>query len=185
MNCGNCDVCLEDVLSKDQLYHKSRALLKDPNYSLFCSRSCSTTFNNLQKKTGKAKLGIRKQCKTKDCSNVIPKHGKQFCVECRTKLDNSLTYLTNPTKEELEYSRRSSPYSYIRWHARSIVARDWVKECSNCKYNKHVELAHIKGVANFTSESRINEINDPSNLIFLCPNCHWEYDRGRLELTAK
>jgi hypothetical protein len=185
MNCTNCDVLLEDVLTKQQLSYKARAKRLNLNCNIFCSRSCSTTYNNTSKKTGKAKRGITKLCKTEGCDNFIPKHGKQFCVECRAKKDRDLAYLANPTKGELEYNRRSSPYSYIRWHAREIIAKNWIKECCNCKYNKHVELAHIKGIADFSKEARISEINDSSNLIFLCPNCHWEYDRGRLQLPAR
>jgi hypothetical protein len=185
MNCTNCNVTLEDVLTKQQLNNKIRARRINPNCNIFCSQSCGTTFNNLNKKTGKAKAGIKKKCKVTGCDNFIPRHGKQFCIECRIEKDKALTYLTNPTKSELQYSIRSSPYSYIRYHARQVVAKDWIKECYNCKYSKHVELAHIKGIAEFSNESRINEINEPSNLMFLCPNCHWEFDRGRLELPNK
>ena len=183
MNCTNCNVTLEDVLTPRSLSAKKLALRKNPNYSVFCSRSCSTSYNNVHKKTGKSKSGIKKQCKTEGCENCIPKHGKQFCVECRAKKDASLFYLKDPTKKEMTYSLKSSPYSYIRWHARTIVAKQRTKQCQLCGYSKHAELAHIKGISNFTDDSKLSEINNPSNLIFLCPNCHWEYDRGMIELN--
>lgn len=41
-----------------------------------------------------------------------------------------------------------------------------------------VEICHINGVAGFPDTATIDEINSPSNLIALCPNCHWEFDNG-------
>lgn len=55
-------------------------------------------------------------------------------------------------------------------------------KCSNCGYDKHVEVCHIKSISSFNNESKISEINDISNLILLCPNCHWELDNGILKL---
>jgi predicted restriction endonuclease len=46
-----------------------------------------------------------------------------------------------------------------------------------------VEVAHIKAVSNFSEDSLISEINDISNLIGLCPNHHWEYDNGLLDIS--
>ncbi len=162
MNCTNCNVTLEDVLTPRSLSAKKLALRKNPSYSVFCSRSCSTSYNNVHKKTGKSKSGIKKQCKTEGCENCIPKHGKQFCVECRVKKDASLFYLKDPTKKEMTYSLKSSPYSYIRWHARTIVAKQRTKQCQLCGYSKHAELAHIKGISNFTDDSKLSEINNLS-----------------------
>ena len=57
-------------------------------------------------------------------------------------------------------------------------------KCAICGYNKHIEIAHIKAVSEFDDNSTINEINDPNNLIGLCPNHHWEYDNGLLDITS-
>jgi hypothetical protein len=54
--------------------------------------------------------------------------------------------------------------------------------CAVCGYDKHVETAHIKAVASFPDTATIREINAPSNLVGLCPNHHWEFDNGLLEL---
>lgn len=58
-------------------------------------------------------------------------------------------------------------------------------KCAICGYDKHVEVAHIKSVSSFTDESLISEINSIDNLIGLCPNHHWEYDKGILDLKEK
>lgn len=54
--------------------------------------------------------------------------------------------------------------------------------CAICGYDKHVEVAHIKAVSEFCDSSTLREINSIDNLIGLCPNHHWEYDNGLLEL---
>lgn len=56
-------------------------------------------------------------------------------------------------------------------------------KCPVCGYTNHIEVAHIKAVADFSNDSLITEINDPSNLIGLCPNHHWEFDNGLLDIT--
>lgn len=53
-------------------------------------------------------------------------------------------------------------------------------ECVICDYNKHIEIAHIKSVSDFTDDTLIKDIDNPNNLIALCPNYHWEYDNDSL-----
>jgi predicted restriction endonuclease len=68
------------------------------------------------------------------------------------------------------------------------IARDVFKEanphpkCAICGYSNHVEVAHIKAVNEFDDSATIKEIDSIANLIGLCPNHHWEYDNGILEL---
>ena len=45
-------------------------------------------------------------------------------------------------------------------------------KCAICGYDKHVEIAHIKPVSDFTDSCTIAEINSIDNLIALCPNHH-------------
>lgn len=45
-------------------------------------------------------------------------------------------------------------------------------KCKICGYNKHIEVAHIKAVSEFSDSTLISEINDINNLIGLCPNHH-------------
>lgn len=55
--------------------------------------------------------------------------------------------------------------------------------CNNCGYNKHVELCHIKPITSFDPSATIREVNALSNVVQLCPNCHWEFDNGLLNLN--
>ena len=51
-------------------------------------------------------------------------------------------------------------------------------ECAACGYSKHTEVCHIRPIRDFPITALISDVNDPSNLIRLCPNCHWEFDHG-------
>ena len=54
--------------------------------------------------------------------------------------------------------------------------------CQVCGYTPHVELAHIHPVAGFPLTATLAAINDPQNILVLCPNHHWEFDHGFLTL---
>ena len=47
---------------------------------------------------------------------------------------------------------------------------------------KHVELCHIKPIHSFSETSTLGEINSENNVVQLCPNCHWEFDNGFLDI---
>jgi len=74
--------------------------------------------------------------------------------------------------------------AHIRGFARSWLKHLTVLPCKNCGYSKHVELCHIKPVASYPDTATLSEINDESNVIQLCRNCHWEFDNNLLALVA-
>ncbi len=59
---------------------------------------------------------------------------------------------------------------------------DKYERCPNCGYKKHLELAHIINIADFHEETKLKVIHAESNMVPLCPNCHWEFDYDDLEL---
>ena len=70
--------------------------------------------------------------------------------------------------------------SWVNAHVRSF-ARSWLKHlaiepCRKCGYDKHVELAHVRPVSEFTDDELLRDVNSEDNVIPLCPNCHWEFD---------
>lgn len=72
----------------------------------------------------------------------------------------------------------------IRIHARKVMKEAKVnKACKVCAYTNYVEVCHIKSIADFDSTAFIKDINDLSNLIYLCPNHHWELDNGLLKIN--
>lgn len=52
--------------------------------------------------------------------------------------------------------------------------------CSVCGYTAHVETCHKKPIQSYPPDARLSTINHPENLIGLCPNHHWEFDKGLL-----
>lgn len=56
------------------------------------------------------------------------------------------------------------------------------KICYECGYTKHVEVCHIQSVSSFPGNTKIYIINSVGNLVALCPNHHWEFDHGELEI---
>jgi predicted restriction endonuclease len=89
------------------------------------------------------------------------------------------------TKGELfaKYASYQSARSAIAKHAKKEIERARTpKVCCVCGYSLHVETAHLRAVADFPDSAEISEINCTTNLIYLCPNHHWEYDNGHLAL---
>jgi hypothetical protein len=82
--------------------------------------------------------------------------------------------------KELMYSTgpQSNTYIKIRSRARTKAKQLGImqKGCVKCGYNKHVEVCHIKPISSFDISTMLSVVNDVSNLIVLCPNCHWEFD---------
>ena len=103
------------------------------------------------------------------------------------KIDYTSSILTM-TKGELFNSRKNwqSARTAIRKLADAAFKNsNKPKECVICGYNKHIEIAHIKGVSEFSNDDLISQINDIDNLIALCPNHHWEFDSGQLSEEDK
>lgn len=128
----------------------------------FCSHSCSARFNNPLKAKPKEVIEKRTALEIK--------------VEQRV---NRINRYNAFTKGEM-FSRSKNwqtARTEIRKHSSLMIeslGKD--KKCEKCGYDKHVEICHIKSVSSFPDEAYLKEINSPSNLLYLCPNCHWEFD---------
>lgn len=102
--------------------------------------------------------------------------------QCR-KCFESKRYLDNKTKGEMVGDNWWTKRIPIAKHARKIYTKsDEAKACKICGYDKHYEVCHIKGVAEFDDTVTIEEINNINNLVALCRNHHWEYDKGLIKL---
>lgn len=134
----------------------------------YCSRSCSNSFNT--------KNNPRK-VKTKKCKicNKLILSSRQRCSDC-IKNAKPIDY----TLKEAIYvnHHKSSAFALVRSRARTIAKKYGMNKCVKCGYNKHVEIAHIKPISDFSLDSKLSEVNDKNNLLPLCPNCHWEYDHN-------
>ena len=160
-----CNCCSKE-------FNKSASQISKTNQN-YCSQSCAGKINN--SKHPKKKL--KKQCK---CGTLIWKQ-KTNCNQCLQKI---VEYRENITLGQAIYNlhHKSSAYALVRTRARSIAKSLGCKSRINCNYNKHIEIAHIKPIASFDHSTLVNDINSLTNLIPLCPNCHWEYDNGLLNI---
>lgn len=139
----------------------------------FCSRSCSAIFQNKEKPRRKR---IPRYCR--NCQIILAHEERStFCIDCRFSRANA-----NKTIGELIGKRRYQKHSQIRNMAREFFMR--VTEnlsCAVCGYDKHIEVCHIRPMYSFSEDSLVSEVNHIDNLLGLCPNHHWEFDKGFLD----
>jgi hypothetical protein len=120
----------------------------------FCSRSCSTKHNNLNRvkkirpvKVKRDRLSITLQ-ELKDNYSIAQYHAK------------------------------------IRGIARDIYKQNGgSSSCEACGYSLHIDICHIKDVQDFPLTATLAEVNAINNLCGLDKRCHWEFDNGHLKLS--
>jgi len=141
----------------------------------FCTRSCSASFNN----KAKPKRVLTRKC-TK-CTNIAASYRTRFCeqhLKEHKRGELCKTYTIGEYRNKISVSGKHP--SWLHSHVRLFAGR-WLKElkekpCAFCGYDKFVELAHIKAVKDFDDAALMGDVNHLSNVIQLCPNCHWEFD---------
>lgn len=76
-------------------------------------------------------------------------------------------------------------HNRIRDHAKRVM-REELKNavCARCGYSNHVEICHLKPIRDFDPDDLLIKVNEKSNLVLLCPNCHWELDNHFLEFKS-
>lgn len=142
---------------------------ENPSY---CSRSCAVARNN---KVPKRVKKPRRLCSV--CEAPVWTRSK-YCQDHTGSRKRKKGILpADCTLGDVIYDRhhRSSAFALVRTRARAFLA-DTPKQCSRCPYTKHVEICHVRPIASFSPETKLSEINDRSNLVMLCRNCHWELD---------
>lgn len=150
---------------------------KIENKKYFCTTSCGAIYINKNRiRKPPKQLPLCKACKV----NTVSRHTKTVCDNCFSPIKNlSMDTLIS----ELQYlaSEKQNKNTLIRYHAR-LVTELWPKKCFSCGYDKHVETCHIKSIGKFQPNQTIGEVNNTTNLVLLCPNCHWEFDHNQLSL---
>ena len=152
---------------------------------VFCNKSCAAKFNNRASPKRKISRSVCVVCGHRIRTKQMLAESR-FCRPCRAASRLPLKPQTI-TKCEL-FSRRSgwqSARSEIRRHAPLVYLKTGRAMLCRCGYSKYVEVCHIRAVADFTGTATVDEINAPTNLVALCPNCHWELDHGLLQLVAE
>jgi hypothetical protein len=159
-----CLYCDDPILPGKVLAHARK--------KTYCSQRCSAHHLHALGRFKPKKRGLRK-CEV--CQSEYEAKASSPRKHCPTCWMVKRSATGKKTKGE---ARRM-----IRLHAAAqLSGRSRV--CAECGYEAHVEACHVRPVRDFPLDATLNEINHPTNLVFLCPNHHWEFDRGRLPFNA-
>lgn len=145
----------------------------------------------------KSKDGYKSQCKCCVSEDKKRKGPNQICNQCgcscwakdgvcqSCQSKNVYNhYATLKLGDKIYTKHKYAKYSYIRYWARQTALKLGWNKCCKCGYDKHFEVAHIKPISEYSEDALLIEINNPSNLLALCPNCHWEFDNLKVPLSG-
>lgn len=163
------------------LKRKDRESLYQFRQRKYCNHSCAAKTNNRGTRRGpRPRTPKLKNCVR--CGAPL-KHGRKYCSRSCMNFDSKPKNLHLATKGDV--FRRATNWqaarSVIQDNARKVFSRHFPKSCQVCGYTKHVEVAHLVAVKDFQDDAKISEINDPSNLVGLCPTHHWEQENDQLD----
>jgi len=164
-----CKTCDKEFDKRDSQIARS----KTGNH--FCSKSCAASFNN---KGFPKRKAFKRKCSV--CNTPVSRRS----LYCEEHSPNRLR--DDRTIKEVHDSAKYQKSARIRALARTIMRRSNKDQvCQICGYDKHVEVCHIHPIKDFPEDTSIKEVNQLTNLIYLCPNHHWELDNGILDLSTR
>lgn len=131
----------------------------------FCSSKCRSALNSKM-------WANRNKASCQNCKKPI-KHSSTLCKSCESG--------TNLCKLKTIGDCKTS--AQIRGFNRSWNKELTLLPCQFCGYSLHVELAHIKPISSFKKSDLLSVVNDPTNILVLCKNHHWEQEHGILLLS--
>lgn len=151
-----CEECGQPIMPKP---HQT---VHDVRHQRFCGRSCAATHNN--------KRGAVLLVECVHCGASIPKYydgrnSRKHCESCWAAMQSAVALRTKAPGNRREIAN----------HAEAAL-NGRLRICEKCGYDKHVERCHVRPVSDFPDGTTFAVINDPANLVYLCPNCHWELD---------
>lgn len=166
-----CFVC------KKIIHRTPKQIADSKSGNVFCSSKCAAKHNNQLRIKSKDKV-----CKLCSITKVIQRY--TYCSLCKEFKINKILDTTIADIKEL-YKNKSSlaVHAKLRGYAKTIYeGSNKPKHCIICGYSKHYEVCHIKPVASFPDTAMIRDIHGIDNLVALCPNHHWEFDKGLISL---
>ncbi len=163
--------------------------VKDIRRKKFCNRSCAAIYNNSHYPKRHCTQSTTGVCQTCGITIYYLKRSdgkgysvRRYCDRCRAIRKINGRMLVDETMKGELFARTKnwqSARTIIRYNAKvSYMKSSKPLLCNMCGYDKHVNIAHIKGVSEFSDSTLISVINHPDNLVALCPNHHWEYDHN-------
>jgi len=127
---------------------------------------------------------VRQGVKCICCPNIISQGNTTgVCRDCFQKAER-LKILKTPIKNFL-YRNKGATNQYTRFREFSRrLAFEAIEQpsCSICGYSTFVEVCHIKPISSFADDALIQDVNSLTNLTFLCPNHHKEFDKALTDI---
>jgi len=167
--------CFNDIIKEKS---KKRDIIKcsqceeETKNPKFCSSKCAAIYNNIKRSNPNSCI---------KCGNRIRKNS--ICCKNCIGIYKIEKYGEKTIKEFRDIPASKNRYQSVRYHAHQIAElHNLSKKCHYCNYENHFQLCHIKDIGNFPDSAKLKEINHPTNLIFLCPNHHWDLDHNLLTL---
>jgi hypothetical protein len=115
------------------------------------------------------------------CGNVKYKGKHVLCRECRNHLSFEkvvLKYGQMKVGQTKLVGNNQAAHVKTRWHASRVMRLAKIeKVCKICGYSNYVEVCHLKALKEFHPDTLLSEVNSLSNIVYMCPNHHKEYDR--------
>lgn len=158
----------------------------------FCDNSCAAKYNN--------KIRKRKTKNNVEWIGEEHKKGYDKCPICG-KLKHYKSDLCSDcrNKEKRKNIKNRTLGSYVDGHhylgtkcgdirrdaRRTIEESKREKVCAYChnhEFDDILEVHHIKGILEFDRSATVGEINDESNIVWLCPNHHRMLEMGLIKL---
>lgn len=155
--------------------HRKSDLLK------FCSVACSGHVSALIAAEKRTLDPARRKSRNPtvecpDCGSQMSLRSKS-CQACRERVARAAVEGTTLGALRARYSLNQY-HAKLRGYSRAAYAGPM--ECLVCSYSLHVDVCHLRDVKDFPMSATVGEVNDPSNLVALCRNHHWEFDNGHL-----
>ena len=140
----------------------------------FCSHTCAAKFLNPLRR-------IKSVCPR---CNGKKDYKAKLCHKCKVSA-NFKVMLETPISEYIYKGNARTKYSEIRKMAGiAIVRYDRKYICALCDFDICLDVCHIKPLAEFPVTALMREVNGEHNLVYLCPNHHRLFDRGRISLAG-
>lgn len=201
-NPNYCGWCKEIIHPKVE----NKSCVAEARKKTFCDHSCAAKYNNrhFPKKTAVTE-GECEKCGTTVTYKRMKKgfySPRRFCDPClrivisentkKAAKKKGLSVLIKPIEEYSKGELREAlpNYNYfgskLASHARSVyMESNKPRSCLVCGCSYHIDVCHVKGIAEFDDGTLIGEINDLTNLVALCKNHHKEFDDKHITLEGR
>jgi len=170
-----CFICGQEI------YVKNFKRISNKSGLFFCSKAHKNEAQRVGGALAIAHSHPRNEISCNVCECGEPKSNKSIgCQACKTSKVSarSLGYMLGL------HSKGSSLsfYRQVNAHARSASIKSGA--CQYCGYTFYTEVCHKKSISEFPMTATLLEVNDPRNLVELCPNHHKEQEAGAIDVSG-